>query len=1108
MKNIFSIFFLLIFSAQLYAQSVNIIEGDTVRIRKRNGSTFLDVVGSIRVGTNNRQFVDTSAIKRWNTAYGWGDHHGLYLKLTGGTVTGPVYLTGGTNIDGVDPNIYLGDNSVGFSPRNGSSLYSISGKFYWGTQGGSDYLHSFYLDNSGLNAEQNYALPNKSGTIALLDDITKERVGLGNVDNTADVNKPLSGPQQTYVDNAINNLSNDVSGNYIPNTQKGAANGVATLDANQKLLPSQLPAVAITNTYVVNSESAMLALAAHQGDVCIRTDESKSYVLADNSPGNLSSWKQLLSPTQNLVQDVNGQPGPHVSLTTGNIPEGSNLYYTNSRVQTFSDTRYLQLTGGTITGSMQFNGASNNFSGTVSIAGSQPYLYMTNAPSPVVGGSGVSFQSISGNPTFTSSNGSNTKGVKFVTDNTTNLVSLTVPNKNGTIALTSDIPVVNPGGETLQSVMSRGASTTIGMTFATPNPAWDNGLDIVIGSKNNRSTIQSHNIANTSPQSLDINPYGGDVNIGSATAGTNGLIIYGGYNPSAYPTLGQFKGGLRLLNSDGLYGLDAGVNTDGNTWLQAGRSDGTATAYNLVLNPAGGNVLIGANSLTNEKVQIFTGGNRTGLAISGNSGGNITSDFSISRTSSNAGVGQSAAIQLNDNSTGGNHVILQAGSAGFQIYNSFGTGSWNEYMRIEPSGNILIGDVTAGGSNRLKVQTNQPAGTSVAYVNNTNTATNTYGLIVNTAATDAGSQIFSARSNSVDRFTIASNGYVGFGTVSPARQIEEWNNGAVEFLMTDASQPTDLKRWRMFNASQRLTFGTVNDALTNAVDILKLFRDGSVQIPALQGGNNAKFITTDGSGNLSLGTVPASSLQAVTNAGNTTSNAINITGFSNQGSSGMSLTYLGGAGAAAVITNRNAGADLSGIQFNSDGSIFFNSTNASANGAFQLYVPGNNGITGSFTGRVRGVDPVNSNEFATKNYVDNAVATTSGSWSPTLLSISNYDILNASYVRTGNVITIALTIRVNSSATTSAGTSNVYISGMPLFSKARIGSNTIVGKLTNTSSSTISAPFYETNYDSTNPNNIGLTLPTTTTPLTNNGLLGFGGTGDKILIFNMTYQIG
>lgn len=34
-------------------------------------------------------------------------------------------------------------------------------------------------------------------------DITKADVGLGNVDNTADVNKPLSVPQQTYVDSAI-----------------------------------------------------------------------------------------------------------------------------------------------------------------------------------------------------------------------------------------------------------------------------------------------------------------------------------------------------------------------------------------------------------------------------------------------------------------------------------------------------------------------------------------------------------------------------------------------------------------------------------------------------------------------------------------------------------------------------------------------------------------------------------------------------------------------------------------------------------------------------------------------------------------------------------------
>src|SRR5690606_7199136 len=63
---------------------------------------------------------------------------------------------------------------------------------------------------------------------------------------------------QVYTDTKVQ----QASGNYIPITQKGAANGVATLDAAGKLPASQVPAVAITDTFVVATQAAMLALTA------------------------------------------------------------------------------------------------------------------------------------------------------------------------------------------------------------------------------------------------------------------------------------------------------------------------------------------------------------------------------------------------------------------------------------------------------------------------------------------------------------------------------------------------------------------------------------------------------------------------------------------------------------------------------------------------------------------------------------------------------------------------------------------------------------------------------------------------------------------------------
>ena len=77
----------------------------------------------------------------------------------------------------------------------------------------------------------------------------------------------------------------------------------------------------------------MLALTAQQGDVCLRTDESKTYILAGTDPKVLANWKLWLTPGCDVLS-VNGKTGVIV-LTTDNINEGStNLYWTAARFNT------------------------------------------------------------------------------------------------------------------------------------------------------------------------------------------------------------------------------------------------------------------------------------------------------------------------------------------------------------------------------------------------------------------------------------------------------------------------------------------------------------------------------------------------------------------------------------------------------------------------------------------------------------------------------------------------------------------------------------------------------------------------------------------------------
>lgn len=91
-------------------------------------------------------------------------------------------------------------------------------------------------------------------------------------------------------------------------TMKGVPNGLATLDASGKLTGSQVPAIAVNETYVVASQAAMLALSANVGDTAVRTDISETFILQATPASTLSNWVQLLFPTGG-VTSFNGRTG-------------------------------------------------------------------------------------------------------------------------------------------------------------------------------------------------------------------------------------------------------------------------------------------------------------------------------------------------------------------------------------------------------------------------------------------------------------------------------------------------------------------------------------------------------------------------------------------------------------------------------------------------------------------------------------------------------------------------------------------------------------------------------------------------------------------------------
>jgi Major tropism determinant N-terminal domain len=73
------------------------------------------------------------------------------------------------------------------------------------------------------------------------------------------------------------------------------------------LSSAQLPPLAINTVTVVADQTAMLALTAERGDMAIRTDNGKTFVLSTDAPATLADWKEITA--SGAVTSVAGKTG-------------------------------------------------------------------------------------------------------------------------------------------------------------------------------------------------------------------------------------------------------------------------------------------------------------------------------------------------------------------------------------------------------------------------------------------------------------------------------------------------------------------------------------------------------------------------------------------------------------------------------------------------------------------------------------------------------------------------------------------------------------------------------------------------------------------------------
>jgi hypothetical protein len=126
-------------------------------------------------------------------------------------------------------------------------------------------------------------------------------------------------------DGATKNYVDTTVANYVPLSQKGAANGVATLGADSKIPSAQIPPIALVDVNVVANNTARDALTVQEGDVANTTDSGKWWIYDG------AAWLEIAST--GAVSSVNSQTGT-VVLDSDDISEGAtNLYHTVARAR-------------------------------------------------------------------------------------------------------------------------------------------------------------------------------------------------------------------------------------------------------------------------------------------------------------------------------------------------------------------------------------------------------------------------------------------------------------------------------------------------------------------------------------------------------------------------------------------------------------------------------------------------------------------------------------------------------------------------------------------------------------------------------------------------------
>lgn len=346
-------------------------------------------IGTVAQGNDSR-------INNGQTAFGWGDH-GAVGYITGYTVTqgdvtahqaainitesqisdfgtyqpaGSYVVTNSAQALSSSPNaLTLSSNTLTLARGDGTtdtvdlSAYldedsrSISSGTLNPTTGivtfTRDDASTFTLNLSALLDDTNLvtSVAGRSGVVTL----TKSDVGLSNVDNTSDTDKPISTATQNALNGKVDDsqvLTNVPLGAVFTDTTYNVGDGGLTQKNFTTTLKTKLDGIAAGAEVNVQSDWNSVS-----GDSAILNKPSDITNMSLYSTSNLSEGSNLYYTDTRFDTRFN-------TKSTTNLSEGTNLYFTDERV----DDRVSNFIQNGTGISWSYNDVSNTFTPTISLS--------------------------------------------------------------------------------------------------------------------------------------------------------------------------------------------------------------------------------------------------------------------------------------------------------------------------------------------------------------------------------------------------------------------------------------------------------------------------------------------------------------------------------------------------------------------------------------------------------------------------------------------------------------------------------------------------------------------------------------------------------------------